>query len=244
MTRPLRSTSGSLPIFALRMSSYAFFSVVERVPVIGHGCITSLSVIAFIGAKRMSDEVIMPTSLSSESSTGKPLNFSPMRRFSARRKEMSSSAWKQIGLAMSPLRWFFTFATCAAWSSSSRFLWMQPMPPESAIAIAIGASVTVSIAAEMNGVFIFVREVSLVSSEVSSGRKSAYCVTSVTSSYVSPSWGNVFMKASMYLFIPLLRALRALFRSGLYTICRCKSTAPGVLPGAASPLWPLPPISA
>ena len=61
-------------------------------------------------------------------------------------------------------------------------LWMQPMPPASAIAIAIGASVTVSIAADMNGTFIMVRDVSLVSSDVSSGRKSAYCVTRVTSS--------------------------------------------------------------
>ena len=59
---------------------------------------------------------------------------------------------------------------------------MQPMPPASAIAIAIGASVTVSIAADMNGTFILVRLVSFVSRDVSSGRKSAYCVTSVTSS--------------------------------------------------------------
>ena len=64
---------------------------------------------------------------------------------------------------------------------------MTPMPPASAIAIAIGASVTVSIAAEMNGIFIVVRLVSFVSRDASSGRKSAYCVTSVTSSYVRPS---------------------------------------------------------
>ena len=143
---------------------------------------TSFSFIAFIGAKRMSDDVIMPTSRSSASSTGKPLNLRPMRLFSLRRKLMSSFAWKQTGLAMRPFRWFLTRATCAACSSSSRFLWMHPMPPASAIAIAIGASVTVSIAADMNGIFIDVREVSFVSSDVSSGRKSAYCVTSVTSS--------------------------------------------------------------
>ena len=59
---------------------------------------------------------------------------------------------------------------------------MTPMPPASAIAIAIGASVTVSMAADMNGIFIFVRLVSLVSREASSGKKSAYWVTSVTSS--------------------------------------------------------------
>ena len=50
------------------------------------------------------------------------------------------------------------------------------------MAMAIGASVTVSMAADMNGIFIVWREVSRVSSEASSGRKSAYCVTSVTSS--------------------------------------------------------------
>ena len=59
---------------------------------------------------------------------------------------------------------------------------MTPMPPAMAIAMAIGASVTVSIAAEMKGIFIVVRLVSFVSSDASSGRKSAYCVTSVTSS--------------------------------------------------------------
>ena len=59
---------------------------------------------------------------------------------------------------------------------------MQPIPPANAIAIAIGDSVTVSIAADMNGIFIFVRLVSFVSREASSGKKSAYCVTKVTSS--------------------------------------------------------------
>ena len=52
----------------------------------------------------MSDEVIMPTRRSSESSTGKPLNLSPMRFFSERRNEMSSFAWKQMGFAIMPLR--------------------------------------------------------------------------------------------------------------------------------------------
>ena len=86
------------------MSSYAFLSEVPGLEVIGAGCITSLSFFASIGAKRMSDDVIMPTRRSCASSTGKPLNLSPMRFFSARRNEMSSSAWKHIGFAMSPLR--------------------------------------------------------------------------------------------------------------------------------------------
>ena len=93
-----------MPTFAARMSSYAFLREVPGFAVIGAGCMTSLSFFASIGAKRMSDEVIIPTRRSSESSTGKPLNLSPMRFFSERRKEMSSFAWKQMGLAIMPLR--------------------------------------------------------------------------------------------------------------------------------------------
>ena len=59
---------------------------------------------------------------------------------------------------------------------------MQPMPPARAIAMAMGASVTVSMAADMKGMFISWRLVRRVLREVSSGRKSAYCVTRVTSS--------------------------------------------------------------
>ena len=59
---------------------------------------------------------------------------------------------------------------------------MTPMPPCIAIATAIGASVTVSIAAERNGMLMRMREVRRVERSVESGRKSAYCRTRDTSS--------------------------------------------------------------
>ena len=59
---------------------------------------------------------------------------------------------------------------------------MTPMPPPRAMAIAMLDSVTVSIAALMNGALSVMREVRRVAVDASSGRKSAYCVTRVTSS--------------------------------------------------------------
>ena len=59
---------------------------------------------------------------------------------------------------------------------------MTPMPPSMAMAIAIGASVTVSIAAERKGTLIRMRDVRRVERSVVSGRKSAYWRTSETSS--------------------------------------------------------------
>ena len=75
-----------------------------------------------------------------------------------------------------------TWLTWSACCSTVRFLWITPMPPSIAIAIAIGASVTVSIAAERNGMLRRMREVRRVDRSVESGRKSAYCRTSDTSS--------------------------------------------------------------
>ena len=50
------------------------------------------------------------------------------------------------GLTTMPNSNFFTRRTCAACSSAVRFLWITPMPPSCAMAIAMAASVTVSIA--------------------------------------------------------------------------------------------------
>ena len=47
-------------------------------------------------------------------------------------------------------------------SSIVRFLWMTPMPPFCAMAMAMGASVTVSIAAEISGMFRVISRVSRV----------------------------------------------------------------------------------
>ena len=56
-----------------------------------------------------------------------------------------------IGLTIMPLSDRLTRSTSEACSSTDRFLWMMPMPPCCAIAIASRDSVTVSIAALSSG---------------------------------------------------------------------------------------------
>ena len=86
-----------------------------------------------------------------------------------------------------PFSALLTIATCLACSSIDIFLWITPIPPSRAIAIAIGASVTVSIAAVTNGIFSSMFLENFVLSETSRGRTSEYAGTSSTSSNVSPS---------------------------------------------------------
>jgi hypothetical protein len=61
-----------------------------------------------------------------------------------------------IGLRIIPLSLRLTLSTSAAWRSTVMFLCNTPMPPARAIAMAISASVTVSMAAETSGM---VREI-------------------------------------------------------------------------------------
>ena len=56
------------------------------------------------------------------------------------------------GLTTMPDSNFLTWRTCAACCSGSRLRWMTPMPPACAMAIAICASVTVSMAEAMIGI--------------------------------------------------------------------------------------------
>ena len=74
------------------------------------------------------------------------------------------------GLTTMPDSNFFTRRTCAACSSGEWFLWITPMPPACAMAIAMGASVTVSIAAATSGMFSAISRVSRVRVSVSAGR--------------------------------------------------------------------------
>ena len=81
----------------------------------------------------------------------------------------------------------FTRRTCAACSAIDMFLWMTPMPPSRASAMASGASVTVSIAAETMGILSLILREKRVSRETSRGNTSEKAGTSSTSSNVSPS---------------------------------------------------------
>ncbi len=101
-------------------------------------------------AKRTSRLVTMPTSrLLPFSTTGMP---------EMRKSAISLSASARVcsglmvtGLTTMPDSNFLTLRTSSAWAAMSRFLWMTPMPPAWAMAMAILLSVTVSMAEDTSG---------------------------------------------------------------------------------------------
>ena len=68
-----------------------------------------------------------------------------------RRRAASPSAGSVTGSVIIPLWLRLTFCTSAAWSAIDRLRWITPMPPSRAMAIAMRASVTLSIAADTSG---------------------------------------------------------------------------------------------
>ncbi len=89
------------------------------------------------------------------------------------------------GSRTTPDSWRLTLATSAACSCAVMFLWITPMPPSCAMAMARRASVTVSMAADTRGRFRVMSRVKRVEREVSLGRTWEYAGTSNTSSKVS-----------------------------------------------------------
>ena len=100
-------------------------------------------------SKRMSRLVTMPCSTPAESTTGTPeIRYLPhMASTSAK----ESFGLQVIGLPTIPASDRFTRSTCPACSSIGRFRCSTPTPPCRAMAIAIRASVTVSMALETSG---------------------------------------------------------------------------------------------
>ncbi len=133
----------------------------------------------------MSRLVMMPTRRLSSSTTGTP----EMRYFAIRASASPSvlSAVREKGLVMTPFSERLTRSTCSACWSMDMFLWMTPMPPSRAMAMAMRYSVTVSIAALMTGMFRRIFFVSIVVRSTSAGRISLSAGTSSTSSKVRPS---------------------------------------------------------
>ena len=81
----------------------------------------------------------------------------------------------------------FTLSTSSACASIDIFLWMIPIPPCLAIAIAMRCSVTVSMLALIIGMFNVILLVNLVVRSTMFGVTSEYAGTSSTSSNVIPS---------------------------------------------------------
>src|SRR5690606_25890285 len=130
-------------------------------------------------------------------------------RVSASTSRMLVSGPTVIGSRITPDSNRLTLATSAACCSRLRFLWMMPMPPIWAMAIAKRPSVTVSMAAETIGSFNRNSRVRRVPRSTSLGRTVEWAGTSETSSYVSASawmrsigvpdmWGS----AAFYPFLP------------------------------------------
>jgi hypothetical protein len=97
------------------------------------------------------------------------MRYSRMRRSASSRVAVGG---RVTGSWIIPASERFTLRTMAAWASMERFLWMTPSPPSRAMAMAISASVTVSMAAERMGMLRKRRLVSRVLTETSLGRTS------------------------------------------------------------------------
>ena len=128
-----------------------------------------------------------------------PMSFplSQMGTPEMRNLAISSSAsarvWpgaSQKGLVMTPFSERFTMSTCSACWLMDIFLWMMPMPPSRAMAMAMRYSVTVSMAALIRGMFSRIFFVSWVCRSTSAGSTSLAAGISSTSSKVRPCLTN------------------------------------------------------
>mmetsp|Transcript_145318 Transcript_145318/g.264072 ORF Transcript_145318/g.264072 Transcript_145318/m.264072 type:complete len:241 (-) Transcript_145318:317-1039(-) len=165
--RSVRATSAKIRPSLLMTGSFPFF---DSLRILLQSCkerpssaVTSLSMLVMMAPTRMlmrsatksvSRFVTRPSSLEPmlpSSVTGKPVN--PQLPLTTSSSATVIVGLMQMGSMMKPLSNFFTFMTSLHWSSIEMFEWMIPMPPSNAIAMAVRASVTVSIGLDTIGVF-------------------------------------------------------------------------------------------
>jgi len=97
----------------------------------------------------MSRLVMIPSRTSSAETTGTPeIRYRPQ---SSSTSAIVLSGPQVTGLVIIPASDRLTTSTCRAWSSTDRLRCSTPIPPWRAIATAIDASVTVSMAEETSG---------------------------------------------------------------------------------------------
>ena len=97
-----------------------------------------------------------------------------------------SSGVNVTGSLMTPFSDRLTLSTSRVWAATLRFLWMIPMPPSWASAMASSLSVTVSIGADRMGRLRRTWRVSEVRTSTSFGMTSEYAGSRRTSSNVMP----------------------------------------------------------
>mmetsp|Transcript_127763 Transcript_127763/g.272479 ORF Transcript_127763/g.272479 Transcript_127763/m.272479 type:complete len:249 (-) Transcript_127763:283-1029(-) len=156
MRRCSAVTIGNFPFFDLFKRSLALFKSTPSCAVTRslRGvmiCVTLVlersftkSVSRFV-TKPMSLEPITPSSV-----TGKPVKPADALSLSSSSRVIVGEM--QTGSMMKPLSNFFTLRTSRTCASTGKFVWMTPMPPSNAIAMAIRDSVTVSIGLDTIGV--------------------------------------------------------------------------------------------
>ena len=194
---PSSSTSGSFSILCARRISCASERVVPTGAVMRLSLVITSEILALKSVrKRISLFVMIPTSLPLSSTIGTPeiLNF-PIR------SSASLTIWSSVsekGFTITPFSERLTLSTSSACCSIDIFLWMIPIPPSRAIAIAMRESVTVSIAAVMIGVLSLTVLVRLVPSFIILGVTFDSAGIRSTSSNVRPSfWNLLFMSVSI-----------------------------------------------
>ena len=168
---PFLSTIGNFSIlYCSRMPSACSISVPIGAVTKRSLVITSFTFFWLFFSKRRSRFVSMPTSRWFLSTMGIP----PMRLsfiiFMA--SPTVASGVSVIGSIMSPFSERFTLRTCSAWRSMLIFLCSIPNPPSRASPMAKGASVTVSIAADIIGILMRMSLVRLVEMFTSRGSTS------------------------------------------------------------------------
>ena len=146
----MSSTIGSFSFLACARIFFASSSVIPSFAVINPSEVMD-SLIFFVKSVSnfRSRFVIIPTSfLPSVMGTPEILNFAINASASAR----VCSGVREKGSVMTPFSDLFTLSTSSAWASIDMFLWIMPIPPCRAMAIAILCSVTVSIPALIIGI--------------------------------------------------------------------------------------------
>ena len=169
---PMASTSGSFSILCWANSASTSSCEMPTGPVMsGAGVMTSrTSVVAASKreTKRMSRLVMMPTRRPSPSTTGRPETRNCPQRAST--SATVASGVVVTGFVIMPDSERLTLSTCCACSSIERLRCRMPRPPCRAMAIAMRASVTVSIAAEMRGACTRMRRVRSAAAARATGR--------------------------------------------------------------------------
>src|SRR6266853_1130058 len=211
---PCLSTTGSFSMRCLPSRRSASSIVVPT------GAVTSLSLViaSLMGRSSWRSNcrsrlVMIPTSLPASSTIGTPEILKRAISWVASRTGRSGPS--VIGFRIIPDSLRFTRSTSAAWRSMDMFLWITPMPPSRAMAIAMSDSVTVSIAAETSGMLRGILRVNQDFTSTLRGCTVACRGTSNTSSNVSAGVGRkVPMAKVMRGAAPVQLPLPALHRLG------------------------------